>query len=241
MATTTVNVGYEGYVDKTYSTGSAFNWVTLVRDAVTGTSATTVTSAQIDVGTQSYYLQGRFTYIGGNSRSFFFFDTSGVGGTITAAYLHIYGEGTTNSVDTQLVEASAWGGGGDTTTLSTGDYDAVTFGTVYSPVKISWVSGAYNTYALNGTAITAMNNDGYLNTALLTQDYDIGAFGNGTSPTLGDTWAIETDFANGANPQYLEITYTPSGYGNYVNGVASDQIGSVNGVATASIGSINGV
>ena len=40
---------------------------------------------------------------------------------------------------------------------------------------------------------------------------------------------------------YVTVDYTPGGYGNTVNGVASANIGKVNGVATASISKVNGV
>lgn len=40
---------------------------------------------------------------------------------------------------------------------------------------------------------------------------------------------------------YCVVTYTPSGYGHGVSGVASGSIGKVAGVATASIGKVKGV
>ena len=40
---------------------------------------------------------------------------------------------------------------------------------------------------------------------------------------------------------YVTVDYTPGGYGNAVNGVASANIGKVNGVATANISKVNGV
>ena len=40
---------------------------------------------------------------------------------------------------------------------------------------------------------------------------------------------------------WVTVDYTPAGYGNTVNGVASANIGKVNGVATASISKVNGV
>ena len=40
---------------------------------------------------------------------------------------------------------------------------------------------------------------------------------------------------------YIEVTYTPAGYGNSVMGVASGNISKINGVATANISKVNGV
>tara|TARA_R100000008_G_C3558533_1_gene154643 strand:- start:32 stop:613 length:582 start_codon:yes stop_codon:yes gene_type:complete len=43
------------------------------------------------------------------------------------------------------------------------------------------------------------------------------------------------------NKAYIEVTYTPAGYGNDVMGVDSGDISSINGVATANISKVNGV
>ena len=40
---------------------------------------------------------------------------------------------------------------------------------------------------------------------------------------------------------YVTVDYTPGGYGNTVNGVASANIGKVNGIATANISKVNGI
>ena len=40
---------------------------------------------------------------------------------------------------------------------------------------------------------------------------------------------------------YVTVDYTPAGYGNAVNGVASANIGKINGVATANISKVNGM
>ena len=40
---------------------------------------------------------------------------------------------------------------------------------------------------------------------------------------------------------WVEVTYTPAGYGNNVKGVAAANISKVNGIATASISKVNGI
>jgi hypothetical protein len=40
---------------------------------------------------------------------------------------------------------------------------------------------------------------------------------------------------------YVEVTYTPAGYGNDVMGVDSGDIANINGIATADISKVNGV
>lgn len=238
MATTTVNSTIEGIISRLDTSASTINWVTTTRNAATGTSTVTYTSNENKTATapRSQYALSKGIYSSENVRTFLFFNLSGVGGTITAATLKVYAGSPGNSVDTQVVEATAWGGDGTTTTLGTGDYDAVSFTTTYSSAVLSWTATAYNDYTLNATAISAMNTDGYLNCAILTEDYDL----KGVAPTLGEDWGIPINFENSTNPIYLDITYTPA-YDNAVNGVSASNIANVIGVAKASIANINGV
>ena len=237
MATATVNVDLEGYVERLDTSGSTISWVSITRDAPTGTLADTRTTALNHFGTRSSYTLKRGTYSSFNSRSFFFFDLSSIVGTITAATLKVYAGTTGNSVDTVIVEATAWDTDGSNTTLDIPDYSALAFSEVYSSPLTSWTASAYNSYALNATAISQMNTLGYLNAALITEDYDQTP----QAPTLGDDWSVVISYANGSFPQQLDITYTPAGYGNDVNGVASASIVSINGVATADIVTVNGI
>lgn len=237
MATATVDVDLEGYIEREDTSGLGIAWVPVTRDDPTGTFADTRTTALIHEGTRSSYTIKRGTYYSFNSRSFFFFDLSSIVGTITAATLKVYAGTTGNSVDTVIVEATAWNFDGSVTTLDIPDYSALAFTTSYSSPLITWTASAYNSYALNATAIADMNADGYLNAALITEDYDQKP----QAPTLGDDWGVAISYANGSFPQQLDITYTPAGYGNDVNGVASASIVSINGVATASIVTVNGI
>ena len=237
MATATVNVDLEGYVEREDTSGFPISWVPITRDDPTGTFADTRTTALNHFGTRSSYTLKRGTYSSLNSRSFFFFDLSSIVGTITAATLKVYAGGTGNSVDTVIVEAAAWDNDGSTTTLDISDYSALAWVEFYSSPLTSWTASAYNSYALNATAISQMNTYGYLNAALITEDYDQKP----QAPTLGDDWGVLISYANGSFPQQLDITYTPAGYGNDVSGVASASIVSINGVATADIVTVNGV
>jgi hypothetical protein len=134
------------------------------------------------------------------------------------------------------------GGDGTTTTLSTGDYDGVEFlgtsGSDYGQI-LSWTASSYNNFTLSSDAISDMNNDGYLNCALLNQDNDY----RGVNPSLGTDVVHTIEYNDPSNPIKVEITYTPAptGYGNNVMGVSSSKIANVIGVATASIANINGV
>lgn len=236
MATTTVNASYEGTVDK-LAAAATVNWLSDVRNAVTGTSATTFDSVGEDRSSGLpgiSYDSGKTGQVGDCSRGYFFFDVSGVGGTITAATLKIYGALTTNSVDTILVKATAWGTSGGTSTVSTGDYDAIDFNTNYSNALTSWTTSTYNNYTLNATSISDMNTNGYLNLAILNYDYDY----SGVGPSLGTSQNVGIRFYS-TNRNKLEITYTPSGGIGEVMGVALASIAEISGAT--SIGEVNGV
>lgn len=239
MATTTVNASYEGIVERLDTSSSAINWLTTTRNASTGTSATTYNSiAKSALSPRSYYELAKGTYSSGNVRTFFFFDLSSVGGTITAATLKVYNDGGAISDDIECVEATAWGGSGSSSTLATTDYDEVALlgsGDSYSSL-LTWAGSAYNTFTLNSTAISDMNTNGYLNCALLTQDLDY----RGIAPSLGTNVGFQIRFNDSSNPVYLDITYTPA-YGNTVNGVSASNIANVNAVAKANIANVNGV
>ena len=238
MATTTVNATYEGHVERLDTSGSAINWLTTTRNATTGTTATTVGGVKTAGTPRSYYLLEKGTYFSYNSRTFFFFDLSGVGGTITAATLKVYNNSTAITDDIECVEATAWGGDGTTSTMSTADYDEVALlgtGSSYSSL-LTWAGGgAYNNFTLNATAISDMNTNGYLNCALLTQDLDY----RGIAPTLGTDVNFQVRFKDSSNPIYLDITYTPDTWNEIVNGVANASIANVMGVSESSIQSIN--
>jgi len=236
MATTTINASYEGSVTRGYAAATV-NWLSDVRNAAAGTSATTFNSVGEDKsgGLPSInYSSGKTGQIGDCTRGYFFFDVSGVGGTITAATLKIYGALYTNSVDTIAVESTAWGGSGGTSTVATGDYDAIDFNTNYSNALTSWTNNTYNNFTLNATSISDMNTNGYLNVALLNYDYDY----SGVGPSLGFSQEVGIRFYS-TNRNKLEITYTPAGGVGEVAGVALASIAEISGAT--SIGKVNGV
>ena len=240
MATTTITATYQGMVQRLDTSTSTINWLTTTRDASTGTTATTYSSSTTSVVRSEYTLQ-KGTYYSINERVFLFFDTSSISGTITSADLKVYNPSTvSNTDDIDCVEASAWGGDGSTSTLSTSDYSNVGFlgtGTAYAAL-LSWSSQSYNTFNLGAAALSDMNTNGYLNCALMTEDPDY----RGGGLTLGQDINFAISVKNGTYPIYLDITYTPqTGYSHDVNGVGSSSIVSVNNVATASIANIIGV
>ena len=238
MPSTTVNATYQGVAFKTVD-AALVSWVTHVRNASTANSAVTyTTNSGVGGAVQAALLTGRNGYRGICNRTFLFFDgldTATGGGTITAATLKIYGTGTSYSTDTIIVEGSAWGSNGSSSTLTTSDYSNLDHSTAYSAKDLSW-SGAYNDFTMNATAISDMNLNGYLNAVLIEGDYDYDNQG----PTLGTNVSAGVKFNDTTNKIKLELTYT-SGYSNKVIGVDKTNIAEVTGVATANIGKVIGV
>lgn len=240
MARATITATYQGLVKRQDTSTSTINWLSTTRNATTGTSATTY-STGTSAGVRSEYVNQKGTYYSINERIFLFFDLSSINGTITAADLNVYNPSTVSSTnDIDCVEASAWGGDGSSSTLTTGDYDNVAFlgtGPAYAAL-LSWSSLSYNTFTIGAAGISAMNSNGYLNCALMTEDYDY----RGNNLTLGQDIHFPLRLKDVSNPIYLDITYTPqTGYSHGVNGVGSSSIVSINTVATASISNVIGV
>jgi hypothetical protein len=239
MATTTINATLQGVVERQDSSGSAISWVSTTRNAAAGTGATTITANTFFTGMKVQYTFAKNLYIATCNRTFLFFDLSSVGGTITAATLKVLAGTPGNTDDVQAVPSTAWGGDGTTTTLATGDYDGVEFngtsGSNYGSI-LSWTESSYNDITLTSDAISDMNSDGYLNCALLDQDNDY----KGIAPTLGTEISYPIEFLDATNPIKLEITYTPAGWNDDVNGVANASIANVMGVTESSIAGING-
>ena len=240
MATTTINATLQGRVEENLTSGSAISWVATIRNAASGSYTITYSTNVVypwAVGVA--YTLTKNIYYAYCSRTFLFFDLSSVGGTITAATLKVLAGTPGNTDDVQAVPSTAWGGDGTTTTLAVGDYDGVEFngtsGSNYGSI-LSWTASSYNDITLTADAISDMNSDGYLNCALLDQDNDY----KGIAPTLGTEISYPIEFLDATNPIKLEITYTPTGWNDNVNGVANASIANVMGVTESSIAGING-
>lgn len=215
------------------------NWLTDVRNASTGTQVDTFTtqSSQSQLIRVSHAF-GRSGVSGSIYRGFFFFDVSSVPGTITAATLQITGY-SQNTSDAYIVESTAWGGSGGTTTLTTAMYNDLDFSQPYSQSSISsWSTSTSspNQFIINTQGISDMNTNGYLNVCLLNKSYDY----DGSTPTLNTTFMAGGLIQNSTYPVRLVITYT-SGYGHSVNGIPNTSIDEVNAVGTANISKVIGV
>jgi len=240
MASSSVNATYQGRVGLSVS-GALVNWLSQVRNATTGTFAATYTTNT--TVTNAWFVAYDTTRSGITGQCYrvpLFFDVSGItaNNTISAATLKVWNPSAGSSYSTIIVKGSAWGGSGETTTLSTSDYDNLDFSTAYSSTKSTWAGSSYNDFSLNATAISNMNSNGYLNCFLIQSAYDY----SGVSPTLDEgPYGGVVEYLDATNKIKVELTYAPSGYGNNVIGVASANIKKVNEVGTADIAAVIGV
>jgi hypothetical protein len=234
MATTTIDVTYQGVVSFTYVDPFIINWVFDVRAAATGDTAVTHTSnTQDNSAVRASLTSGRLGNIGVCARTFLFFDDifASIGyGTVTAATLKVYNGGSATSTQTIVVESYAWGSNGSSSTLVDTDYSELNrYGTgTYSSVKTSWSGNSYNDFVLDASCIADINGYGYLNCAITEYDYDH----LGYDPPTGTIFNAPIEFLDPTNKIKLEITYTPGGYPNKVIGVAGASIATVDGIGT---------
>ena len=241
MATSTIDATYQGRVGISVS-GATVNWLSQVRNATTGTYALTyTTNTTITNAFFVAYDSSRTGQVGQCARVPLFFDVSSItaSNTITAATLKVWNPNAGAGIYSIIVKGSAWGGNGSTTTLSTANYNDLDFATAYSSKDVTWNGGgAYNDFAMNGTAISDMNTNGYLNCFLIEGDFDY----DGQSLVLNDgPYGGTVEYLDATNKIKVELTYSPSGYGNNPIGVASANVGDILGVATGSVSKFLGV
>ena len=218
------------------------------RDATSGSSGSTS-------GTSSTYFTevSRFGGRGANqyrvSRSFMYFDTSGITATVTAATIKIHGA-TGNDGSVIAVKSTAFGGDGGTA-LAMADFNAITGystgsslagnATDYSDTitGTSWSTTAKNDLTGTSALRTDMQNDNVVIICFMDYTNDYLNSAPGTAATL-NYGAYYTDYGGTSRDPLIEYTIA-TGYGHEVNSVAAANIAKVNGIATADISKVNGV
>ena len=171
------------------------------------------------------------------ARSFFFFDTSGVTGTVSSATLSINVGSNLGSVDIIPVKSDAFGGDGGTA-LANADFNNVDFSTPYASQTTDHPSSETVTFTLNATALADIKNNNAFIVALLEfdQDFSDSEPGSDVNKTLNIVFA-ET----GGTSTDPKLSYTlATGYSHDIMGLAAASIGKVNTVATANVGKISG-
>ena len=238
---------YSNTGDGWISSNNQSSWAA-ARDITSGLSPDTN-----DTATAFPVMSARFGSRGaGNTyrviRSFMWFDTSGITGTVSAATIKIRGYNQ-NSGSIIAVKSTAFGGDGGTA-LAAGDIDAMpgwTTGasaagnvTNYSTqITSGWNIGGYNDLVGTSDLRSDMENNNVVIICLMdyTYDYLNTAHTTNTSKGIGFYW---TDYGGTSRDPYIEYTIA-TGYGNAVNRITPSNISKINGIATANISKVNGI
>ena len=223
------------------------------RDADTGSSTHLTENSSA-----SFTRNSRFASRGGGhiyrvERSFIYFDTSGITGTVASANFEIVGS-TSGANDGSMiaVKSDAFGGDGDTA-LSTADFDAMpgwtdgasqagnvtAYSAAFESSSGTWSTNSQNNLAGTSDLLADMKNNDVVIVCFMdyTNDYLNVALTSNATLNLGGRFAEQSNI--NARPR---IDYTlATGYENAINGVAAANIGKVDGVATADIEKIIGV
>tara|TARA_R110002096_G_C14611470_1_gene723448 strand:+ start:58 stop:729 length:672 start_codon:yes stop_codon:yes gene_type:complete len=167
------------------------------------------------------------------NRTFYYFDTSGITGTVSSVTLNILGHSSGNDGDIIVTKSTAFGGDGSADIVAS-DMPLVTYATPYSSEVTEWTLNGNNAISLNAAANSDIQNNDFFILAVINHDNDY------SNSEAGSATQHENGIAN-STVAYLSYTEAASGYTHDVNGVAAASIGKVSSVATASIGKINSV
>ena len=164
------------------------------------------------------------------TRSFMYFDTSGITGTVGSAKIKIFGKDH-NDGSAIAVKSTAFGGDGGTALASTDLNNIVGFA--------AGSTSGYNDFTGSADLKADMKNNDVVIICFMdyTNDYLNSALTSNVTLNYG---AFLTDNTGTSKDPYIEYELS-SGYGNDVMGVASANVGKVKGVASGSIEKIIGV
>lgn len=189
-------------------------------------------------------VSNSFSYVAASSgrglaysiyRTFIYFDTSGITGTVTAASVNV--KGATNGGSRGiLVPSSAFNGDGANNLIGD-DYNNLDFNTNYASSFTTWNTSTNNSITLAATALSHIQSNNYFICALIDYDHDYSNSDPGVEES--EIWGIGF-----ATTPYLDYTVSaPSGPANIdsVSGVDASNISNINGVSYSSISSFNGV
>ena len=210
-----------GASSSNFATARASNASGVVVNPTTGGSGLAVYYNQTGRGASTF------------NRMFYYFDTSGITGTVSSVTLNILGASSGNNGNLAVAKSSAFGGDGSAD-IVVSDMTEIDYSTLYSGEITSWTLSGNNAITLNSAAETDIQGDDAFIVVVLNFQNDVRNFEAG-SATQHQNGVAHSTIA------YLSYTESTSGYTHDVNSVAAASIGKVNSVATASIGKINSV
>tara|TARA_Y100000593_G_scaffold80838_1_gene151000 strand:- start:597 stop:1343 length:747 start_codon:yes stop_codon:yes gene_type:complete len=239
----------DGFIWKVVAGGSWAN----VREATAGDGMT----AGDDNGATSHviYSTGRGGAFYVCARSFFWFDTSGITGTVASVNFELYGRAVASASSGRciIVKSNAFGGDG-TASLTTSDFDAIVnwdhdenaddagvvdYSTVYDISSSGWTTSGYNSLTGTNQLKEDMKNNNVVIICMMSYDYDHKYIAP-SSAINQHTYSWYTEKTGQTQDPRLNYTLS-TGYGNTVKGVAPPSIGTVKGMAKANISKVIGV
>ena len=222
----TLNASKWGHiVSSNYTTHAA------ARGASSGFTATVnPTTTQTSIAYRRFTARGRGNNFYQIRRSFYYFDTSGITGTVSSATLNI--RGGTGSSDVIVVASTAFSGDGSTN-IATSDYGNVAFSTLESNAYTSWTNSNNSITLLAGARTKIQNNNAFI-VAVLQYNND-----QQNVDSIGNIEQVnQTNFATTA---YLDYAVTATSDITSLNGIARASIKSFNTITLANIDQINGI
>jgi hypothetical protein len=173
-------------------------------------------------------------------RFFLAFDVSAYASGYTISNLQLNWRSTTstqNITNGAIVVKSTAQGNADTNLSGTDFYNAVDYSTAYSSA-FTWAdANADTSVSLNSSAISQFSNS-YLKLVMISKLYDYDKSAGVADIVVKGQVNIS---GTGGFVPYISFTAVASGYGNTVNSVDPDDIGSVIGVASADIANVSGI
>ena len=220
----TLNAGRVGYVVGTAGTNFATS------RTANGSSAVDGPTGNYSFAIQSFFSSGRGGGTYRQTRTYIYFDTSGITSTVSSATLKITGYSTTTSDIIVLNGTNAFGGDGDDA-LATNDFNEVNIGGFTQPFSSneSWSTGL-NSITLNANALSRieLDDDTVMGVMNFTTDY------SNSAPTS----TVQAGIAFGTTIQ-LEYEVSAATDITSVNTITKSNITSYNTIAAANIDELN--
>ncbi len=229
-----------------FSTAGSLGSIADVWSNIRGQTAATALAVNFSTSTitgtmfNSVLTSGRAGWVYYVTRTYFYWDTSSITGTVTAAHIDIKSNfnpsGAIGAGGYALYKANAYGGDGSAAIIND-DFSKFT-STEYSSPSTSWpnmnVAGQID---LNSTARADIQNNDYFICCLMSV-YD----NDDTDPTGAFAGSVSGYWRqSGTTITKLDYTEVIPGYESNIIGVASGDIGSVVGKASSDIGTVIGV
>ena len=202
------------------------------RDATTG--AATANPSSVTTGTAIEYAKlagrSRGSFVYRVSRAFFYFDTSGITGTVTAASVQVAGATAANT-NVILIPSTAFSGDGSTN-LANDDFDNVTFDGTYGAEFTGWATSGVISLSVRSPGRADIQNNNEFICAIV-------QFANDFSDTEPSSVGQLNNGINYNTTPRLEVTTATTSNITSLNTIARSNITSFNTITLANIDEIN--